>query len=236
MGLCWGFFSDFPLRCAEPSALTPVGFALHVRPRPSQAFTQTCQAWLGAGGRHLSPPTRSESSTLIFPNHRALKSNTNPGGHWKGGGPWSGEGHVPIRPGGGGRGFECLDWGSGNPCSRPLGIMSGHPSRPCRPLVISPWPPGGCPTGTSPPPGCGREGAGTIYARAPPSPAGSAPGGCRAWGQREAFMLLFLPRSRPGRWKWEGNTSARGQGPGGHLTAGNLLAPPSPSEPEPPGS
>lgn len=53
--------TDFPLRFAEPSGPW-WDLSFMSGQDPSQAFTQSRQAWLGAGSRHLSLPTHSESS------------------------------------------------------------------------------------------------------------------------------------------------------------------------------
>lgn len=106
--------TDFPLRFAEPSGPW-WDLSFMSGQDPSQAFTQSRQAWLGAGSRHLSLPTHSESSALICSNHRGFQHKSR--GHLErrmglGGGE---EGHAPVRPGGGVRGCELPAWGPGNP-------------------------------------------------------------------------------------------------------------------------
>lgn len=113
---------------------SPMGFALHISPRPSQAFTQTCQVWLGVGGRHLSLPTRSESSPLISPDHRALKPNTNPGGLERREGPGAGRNMFQSGLGVGEGALSAWLGSLGTPVLGPLGLCQDAP-----PGLANPW-------------------------------------------------------------------------------------------------
>ena len=72
-GWGWGFIHFEWAFCSNSlSALAPGG-AWPFPQALARRLPSTPPAWLGAYCRHLSPPTRSESSTLICLKHRALK-------------------------------------------------------------------------------------------------------------------------------------------------------------------
>ena len=72
-GWGWGFIRFEWAFCSNSLSPLAPGGAWPFPQALARRLPSTPPAWLGAHCRHLSPPTRSESSTLICLKHRALK-------------------------------------------------------------------------------------------------------------------------------------------------------------------